>query len=208
MCQKACFGDVRVQFMMIGGYTRTHTHTRTRRNASPHYHPQLNKHTHKATEARPDKQIIWRRHYSLYECNNWFHYLVRISATLNEALDSVLVSQDGLKLCAGLAHHGPVFTLCFSFFFFGALSRITAEQGCVCSCFYLFKGGVSVKEFSVGSILCVCAHVCIFFSLFIFWSQPVWACPPLCKCIFSLSGKQWWAGREEGRPTLTVFWRR
>lgn len=41
-----CFGDVRVQFMMIGRYT--HTHTR----------PQTHIHTHKAIEARPDKQII------------------------------------------------------------------------------------------------------------------------------------------------------
>lgn len=99
-----CFGDVRVQFMMIGRYT----HTR----ACTHLH--LNVHTHKATEARPDKQIIWRRHYSLYECNNWFHYLVRISATLNEALDSVWSPKAGWSCTLG----SPTTGLCLHDVFF------------------------------------------------------------------------------------------
>lgn len=93
-----CFRDIRVQFMMIGRYTYTQSNT----------HLQAHTHKRKATEARPDKQIIWRKHHLPYEYNNWFHYLVGISATLNEVADSVWYQkQAGVVQSACL---GPVFT--------------------------------------------------------------------------------------------------
>lgn len=140
--------------MMIGRYTHTiHTpHTRT------------------AMEARPDKQIIWRRHYSLYECNNWFHYLVGISATLNEELDSVWFPKAGWSralslLTMGLCLHdvfsGPYLksqsvvasaSICFKVVFskripfFEYIWSIYSASACVCVLLYI----LSVRETVVG----------------------------------------------------------
>ena len=168
---------------------QTHTHTHTQTHTHIHTHLQTCIHTHKAMEARPDKQIIWRRHYSPYECNNWFHYLVGISATLNEALDSVWFPSAGWSC----ALSSPTMGLCLHDVYSGPYLK--SQRACLLLLVLLF-----VKRLCYRKII-------QYFRIFGQFLQPVSVCAPwfMCECIFSLSGKQWWAGWEVGSPTLWSF---
>lgn len=147
--------------------------------------------------ARPDKQIIWRSHYSPCECNNWFYYLVGISVILNEALDSIWFLKA--EWCCALS--SPTVGLCLHDVFSGPYLKSQQERWLLLLLLFVLSWCFSKRTilrifcpFNQPAWLSLCVRVCVWSALFV--------------CIFALSGKHWWAIWEAGRSTLMFFWRR